>query len=276
VLLSRARITMLVLLAAMLMGSLMTASAAAETAGPFWRHREAGSKGEGEKIESKSPESLSGPGSAQTFTATIGGIPVEVRAASSTVKGSIFNNALRGQGTFEIIYNQPTLVKPEVKGCNVTVGSANIVTIKTFLAWKWNGTKEQLEEKPQTHQTWDLVAAPTEPSIQKPEPEILKLDEASSGGFTTVTFSGSGCGAIAGTFTADGSVLILPEKLTLGEFNKTLNLRTIAQEKESFKQHIWNGERYLGILVGLHFASEPANIVGQYGLTPKQEITVAE
>jgi hypothetical protein len=276
--LSRIRVAMLGLLAVVLVGSIVAASASAETAGPFWVHRAIGEKGEGGKIEPKAPENFSGSGGKQRLIAKIGTTEIEIAAPTSTVKGAIFNNALRGQIKFEVVYNQPALLKPELKGCTFVVGTANIVVAKAFLAWKWNGTKEQLEKKPQKAQTWDIVAAPLEPAIQKPEPEILKLDETASGGFTSISLKGTGCGALAGTFAMDGSEVVLPEKLTLGEFSKELNVRTISpQEKESFKQHFWNGERYLGILVGLNFGGNPANLVGQYNATAaQQEISVIE
>jgi hypothetical protein len=280
VLLSRIRATMFGLLAVMLVGLVMAPLASAEEAGPFWVHRAEGGKGPGAKIPSTAPENFSGTGGVQTLRGKAGTEEIEIQSRSSTAKGAIFNNALRGQIKFELVYNQPELIKPKLPGCSVTVGTANIVQVKGFLAWKWNGEKKQLEEKPQKEQTIDLVVAPTEPAVQTPEPELLKLDEPASGTFTTITLKGTGCGALAGPENVAGSEVILPEKTTLGEagFSKELNVRTIPpQNEKSFLQHFWNGSRYLGILVGLNFAGNPSSLVGQYNTkAAQQEVSVEE
>jgi hypothetical protein len=281
VLLSRIRATMFGLLAVMLVGLVMAPLASAEEAGPFWVHRAEGGKGPGAKIPSTAPENFSGTGGTQTLIGKVGTTEVEFESPSHTVKGAIFNNALRGQAKFEVVYNQLRLLKPVLESCAVTLGTADIVQVKGFLAWKWNGEKKQLEEKPQTAgQTVDMVVAPTEPAVQTPEPEILKLDGPVSGGFTTITLKGSGCGVLAGTLPVGGSEVGIPEKTTLGEagFSKELNIRTIPpQNEKSFFQHFWNGGASLGVLVGLNFSGNPASLVGQCNLkAAQQEVSVIE
>ena len=56
------------------------------------------------------------------------------------------------------------------KECTATVGQQNqfnnAVQFKGHLAWKWNGTKTQLEEQPQKEQKWDIVFTQVEPQEQ--------------------------------------------------------------------------------------------------------------
>jgi hypothetical protein len=272
------------LAAAMLLGLTMAPSASA-SAGPFWYHR-ANEKGEGTKIEPAAPENLSGEGSRLSFEFELAGIPILIDASLGVqVKAAIFNGANQGQIKTELVFRQPVLGKPEVKGCNVVIGNSNIVVVKGHLAWKWNGEKSQLEEEiPSKGQTPDLIFTPTELPVQKPEPALLNLSGAGSGGFTTITLSGSGCGATAGTYTVNGSQVGIPN-LILNEFSKGLAVRTVGSEGVSvegkkipgtFFQHFWNGTAYLGAVFGISTSGNPSALETQIGLTASQEIAIKE
>jgi hypothetical protein len=285
-LLSRIRAVLFGLLAVMLVGSIMAATASAE-AGPFWHHRAIGGKGEGAKIEPNAPENFRGTGGKQTLISKVGTTEIEIASNISQVKGAIFNNALQGQAKIEIVYNQPTLIRPALKGCNVRVGLANIVVAKGHLMWKWNGTTEQLNEQPQKAQRPVLVFAGTEPPVQKPEPkEPINLTTATAGIFTTVTFSpAANCGALAGTFNVFGSEEV-NFKGQLEEFTRTLDLNTTEGStipfgtesiEHAFRQHYWNGTAFLGTIVGLGLGASPAALIGQTKVeSEQQEIAVFE
>jgi hypothetical protein len=261
--LSRIRAVMLGLLAMMLVGSFAAASASAE-AGPFWHKRAVGGKGEGEKISESAKESFTSKGGTQTLNGKISSTPVEIVANSTEGEGGeIYNNSKQGQIEFKNFYKEPHLVKPELKGCEVKVGKENKVPLKGHLMWKWNGEKKQLEEQPQKEQTVDIGFTVVEPGAQKEEVDFTK-----DGTFTSITFSGSGCGVLAGTFNVNGSDVAIPNR-KLEEFSRTLNVRTLANPRsgsefnEVYLQHYWNGSAFEGIKLGLVFGSEPASLVGQ-------------
>jgi hypothetical protein len=281
--LCRIRVTMLALLVVMLVGSVVVATASAE-AGPFWHHRAIGGKGEGEKIESKAPENFRGTGSVQTFDFTISTTAAEVQSLGGVqVKGAIFNGAHQGQFKLETIYLQPTLIKPVLTGCGVTVNTNNIVQVKGHLAWKWNGTQSQLEEQPQANQTPDLIVTNVEPQEQ----EVTKpLDYRKVGVFATVTFKGAGCGVLAGTFNVGGSEVGLPNR-KLEEFSTKLTIRTLPDETlkeelaekplEGFLQHVWVGKKFQPLVLGLRFGENLANLIGQTEVeSAQQEVAVFE
>jgi hypothetical protein len=273
--LSRIRAAMLGLLAVMLVGSVMASSAAAATEGPFWMRKNA--KGTAEKIEPKAPENFRGSGGVQTLKGKVAGTAVEIVSTTDTVKGAIFNGPHQGQLKLEIVYNQPTLVKPELSGCTVLVGEKNVVQVKGFLVWKWNGVKKQLEPAEQVNQTPDLDFSAIEPTNQEPEP-AEKVDLTKVGTFTTIKFTGSACGVLAGSFNVNGSEVGIPNR-KFSEFAKTLTVTTVESQTNSFFQHFWNPVRsqYLGLLVGLTFGGEPSSLVGQNTVESEQaEIEVVE
>jgi hypothetical protein len=121
--------------------------------------------------------------------------------------------------------------------------------------------------------------------VQKPEPSLVNLSVAAAGSFTTITLSGSGCGATAGTYTVGGSEAGIPN-LTLNEFSKGLAVRVVASEgvevegkktPDTFFQHFWNGTANLGAVIGLQGAGNPAGLETQVGLTAgQQEIAIKE
>jgi hypothetical protein len=263
---SRIRVAMLGLLAVMLAGSIM-ASTASATAGPFWHHRAVGGEGEGAKIEPAGAESFKGEGGEQILAGKLSTEPVEIVSKSVQVKGAIFNNALQGQIKLELIYNQPTLVKPALKECTVVVGEKNIVVVKGHLMWKWNGEKKQLEEPTQEAQKPDLAFTPA---------EIAEgATTLPTGVFTTITLKGSGCGVLAGTFKVEGSDVGLPSPSNVKEWSTKLSVRTIPGE--NLLQHFWNGKEFIGAKVGLIFGGNTSSLIGQTKTTAnQQEIAVFE
>jgi hypothetical protein len=224
VLKSRTKLAMLGLLAVMLLGSVMATTAAAEP-GPFWYHRPVGEKeGTGVKLAEGTAESFTGTGGVQILDGEISGTGVEIESPSVQVKGAITNSIHQGQIKVELIYSQPKLLKPALKECNVTINKANIVVVKGHLAWKWDGTQAQLEEQPQANQVPDLLFTNVEPQRQA---TFGILDYRKVGTFTNLTFSGPGCGVLAGTFAVEGSEVGIPN-LGLNAFNKALTVRTIS------------------------------------------------
>lgn len=248
----------------------------------FWHHRAKGEKGEGTKIDEAKPEGITGKGGEQVLAGKVGGSEIQLAAKSVQIKGMIFDNTVQGQIKEELVYNEPHLVKPELKGCTVVVGEKNIAVIKGHLAWKWNGEEKQLEESAASaHQTPELVFSGIEPATQESSTEKINL--TGSGALLPVKFS-SGCSVLAGTFDVVGSEVGI---LSLGieSFGKTLSTSTVASEKGSnekpdqFLLHFLSITRkgYVGLLAGLTFGSEPASLTGQTELEPeKQEIAIFE
>jgi hypothetical protein len=259
---------MLGLLAMMLAGSVMAGTASA-AAGPFWHHRAVGAEGEGAKVEANAPESFKGKGGEQTLTGTFGGETVEVRAPSVQVKGAVFNNSLQGQVKLEIVYNQPEVLKPAAKPCSVVIGAKNIVVVKGHLMWKWNGEAKQLTEEPQTAgQKPDLVFTPLELATG--------ATTLPAGEFTSLTFTGSGCGVLpGGPRKVSGSEVGLPSPANVNEWSKKLAVRTLPGKE--FEQHFWNGTAFEGVKAGLEFTGATANLVGQTEVeAAQQELAVFE
>jgi hypothetical protein len=242
---------------------------------PAFHRRAVGGKGEGVPIVETTPENIRGTGGEQTLSGKVAETAIQIASKSVQIKGAIFDGHGQGQIKEEIIYAQPHLVKPELKGCNVTIGTKNIAVLKGHLAWKWNGEKKQLEEEaPATTQAPDIIVTAIEPTEQKPFVEKINLN--GTGVLISVSFSGSGCGVLAGTFNVDGSDVGIPN-LNLGEWSKTLSIRTIASEKGIFLQHFFGGEKFQGAEIGLDFGSSAANVVGQTEIeAQQQEIAIFE
>jgi hypothetical protein len=284
------------LLAMMLVGS-VTAGAAWAEAGPFWHHRAIGTEGEGAKVEPSAPENFSGSGGKQVLTGEpASGEIVELTSAATQVKGAIFNGEHQGQIKLVVFYQKPevklnNVAKPE---CKASVGQqgqfSNIVQLKGHLAWKWDGTKSQLEELPQKEQTWDIVFTQTEPQRQSTTGFPLLDLRGASGVFAEVHFEGSTCGVLNGTNNkVAGAEVGIPSPSGLGSFSRNLNVRTIASAtlpaevletkvgKVGFLQHIWVGTGYQPLVLGLTLTGNPASLVGQTETqAAQQEIAVFE
>jgi hypothetical protein len=250
---SRSRTKALVfgLLAFVLVGPTLAASASASP-GPFWYHRAIGAKESGVKVAANAPEGFSGEGGAQTLENTILGTAIEITSSRVQVKGAISNNAFQGQVKLELIYNQPTLVKPAASGCSVTVGAKNIIQVKGHLMWKYVTGGNELNEQGAAGQKVEMVFTPKE--IQQGATGIP------GGVFTTITLAGSSC-LLAGTNNIEGSQIGYPSPSGLEEFSTKLAVRTTAGAERLV--HFWNGEKNVEGKVGLKFANNESNLIGQ-------------
>jgi hypothetical protein len=247
---SRTKVMVFGLLALMLAGAVAATSASASP-GPFWYHREIGAKESGVKIAANAPEGFSGEGGLQTLHGTILGTAIEITSSRVQVKGAISNNAFQGQVKLELIYNQPQLIKPAASGCSVTVGAKNIVQVKGHLMWKYVAGGNELNEQGAAEQKVEMVFTPKE--IQQGATAIP------TGVFTTITLAGSGC-LLAGTNNIEGSQIGYPSP-GLEEFSTNLAVRTTAGAEQLV--HFWNGEKNTEGKVGLKFANNESNLIGQ-------------
>jgi hypothetical protein len=288
------------LLAVMLAGSVMAGAASAEP-GPFWHHRAIGGKGEGAKIEPNAPENFSGKGGVQTLGGKLAGLEVEIVSPAVQVKGAIFNNEHQGQIKLALFY-QPLEVKVAgvtVKECKAVVGQqgqfSNAIQIKGHLAWKWNGTRQQLIEQPQRQQKWDIIFTATEPQAQPEGTEGLPLlDLRKQGTFAEIFITGTGCGVLGGVKQpVQGSEVGVPSGPTqIEEWSKELAVRTIPPAtlpaevigtkvgEEGYLQHVWVGapkKEFQPLVVGLTFGGSPGKLVGQFTISSEQqEVSVFE
>jgi hypothetical protein len=261
----KARGALLCGLALLIVGSLMSATAFAGP-GPFVYHRPIGSKGNGVKISELAPEQFQGEGGEQKAASRISGMEVEGVAKKVQIKGIVYNNRLQGQLKMGLKFQEVTLTKPKLPGCEVKIGKNDSATVVGHLAWKWNGTKTQLEEQSQASQGPSGVGLGSE--LKEGITELPKSE------FSTITFSGAACGVLIGTFTAKGSETIKTKPANLGEWSKALTI-TLAEGKEAI--HFWNGSSFVGGETSLMLGSEPATVSGESRAeVAEQEVTVLE
>jgi hypothetical protein len=257
---NRTRAILLGFLALMAMGSI-TASAIAEP-GPFWHQRAKGAKGEGKKIEENPGLLVNGEGGPATLTGEpVLGTKAEIQAKITIVHLQIYNNPDQGQFKFRITYVDPQLLKPALKPCEVKVGKNNEVNVEGHLVWKWNGTAEQLAEKPQLKQKIDGLAIPVTTKIEGVK-EIPKEE------YTPITLSGSGCGVLAGTFKVSNTEAVEFAPAVLEEFRTQL---TASSHPGEFKQHFYNQKEQIGITTGLMLGGQPANLSQEDKVEPESE-----
>lgn len=257
----KARVLLLSLVALLLVG-LSTAGVAYAEAGPFFFGREAGSKGEGEKLSESKPVEVVGEGSEQIIKGTISATPIEIVSKSVQEKGIFYNNALQGQVKLLLINHEPKLVKPALSGCEVKFGTNNEVKVEGHLAWKWNGEKKQLEESPPVGQSPGLIFTPA-----PIEAGATKLPE---GTFTEITLSGSGCGVLAGKFAIKGSLAATPKPVNVKEWTSTPTATFPGWKQE----HFWNGKESIGATPGLVFAGNSAEMSIKCEIKIKIEISI--
>ena len=245
------------------------ATAALASPGPFWHHRAISGKGEGEKIEEKSPEYFQGAGGEQILKGTIAATPVEIVAKSVQAKGIIYNNSLQGQIKVLLKYHEVKLAKPALTGCEVKVGTNNEVTSEGHLMWKYRGNAKELsQEEPQEAlgQKVDIVFTPI--PLKEGATELPK------GTFTSIALSGTPCGVLAGKFEVKESQSVIPKPSQLQEWSR--NLVTIFPGWK--EQHFWNGKEVVPVKnVGLTFGGGPATLTGSVeSIADFQEIAVFE
>jgi hypothetical protein len=250
------RTAMLCMLAVSLASSLAPTPASA-TAGPFW-HEQFMGEGEGEKIPEDNWLKFQGEGGEQKWKSIIGSEPVEVVADRAQIKGIYYNkDTMQGQVKFDVIYKQPKLVKPALKGCETNFGRNNVIKVFGHLAWKWNGTAKQLKESAPVQQKWDILG--TTGDIKEGQ---TKLPESR---FTTLILTGTGCSVLAGQYAIEGSMALETTPENLGEWVRVFTLKLTEGKR---KQHYWNGNEAIGMETGLSLAGHEANVTGQIKLTP--------
>lgn len=262
---SRARSALLCGLTSLLASAFVAAPALA-AAGPFAYHRAIGEKGNGVKIPEKSPEPFQGEGGQQKAASKISGMEVEGVAKSVQIKGIIYNNSLQGQLKMDLKFHEVTLTKPNLPGCEVKFGKNNASSVVGHLAWKWDGTKTQLEESAPLHQGPTGVGLGSE--LSEGATELPSTE------FTTITFSGTACGVLIGKYTAKGSETIKTSPSNLGEWSKSIAI-TLAESSEAI--HFWNGKSFIGANTSLMLGKEPARVGGESKAeVASQEIAVFE
>jgi hypothetical protein len=267
--LSRARATLLSLLALLLVGSFAASSAYAE--GPYWHVREG--KNAAKKLTGEEGPMGQGTGGEQILTSSIGGEKIEIAAPEQQIKIQIFNRPSQAQIKIRLVYHNPKLVKPVVKGeCEVKIGENNEVVSFGHVGWKWNGTTKQLEEPPKKEQKLDLVVTAKELSE-----EATELPKET---FTTITLKGAGCGVLTGKFPVNGSLVVEPKPPNLEEFSNEIGSKYSA---EVLEQHLFNAKtgKNFGVKTGLFLGTEPALLKGEdkfkFDLTiGKSEVVEAE
>jgi hypothetical protein len=262
---NRLRAVLLAGFALLAAGSLGASNAYAE-AGPFWHHRAVGAKGEGTKIEEKEPEIVKGKSGEQSLESLIGGTKVVVVSPrENPFEDRFFNISWQGQIEQTSEWIHPELTQPSLKGCEVKINNNNQIKTIEHLAWKWNGTKKQLELKPQVaEQGWDLVVLP--------EPMNEGETKLPSGTFATVSLNGEGCGVLRGKYAVKGSVSATSSLQNTEEWSTA----AVASYPGWKQQHIWNGKEFIGVEPALTVDEAPATLRGSVPTKTTQELAVFE
>jgi hypothetical protein len=261
---SKIRVGVLGLMVMLLVGS-YAATAYAEP-GPFC-HQRLNSEAAENKITEAAPEQVQGEGGEQKLESGT----VALTTPGVQVKGIIYNNEDQCQAKLELKYHEVTWVGHT---CTVTVGTNNTVKVYGHLAWKWDGTKGQLEEQPQKNQVPDWIFLPSE----------LKTQEGFKGElpkqiFTTITFKGGTgakeCASFGPNITVNvtgsvGGVILKPEGNGLEKWARTEEVQTPGVQ---MKQHIWDGfeKKFVGVDTGLAFNGSEAKLTGNFKINADLE-----
>jgi hypothetical protein len=276
------RVWLLGLLAVVLLGAFSAPALA--VGGPYCWHRNNAKEEKGFKITEAEPEEIAGSGGSQRLEGTIGGTAVVLESSQVQVKGIIYNNPDQCQAKVSLTYNEPKLVGFE-KTCEFKINGNNVVKLFGHQAWKWNGTKAQLEEKSQALQHRDWIFLPVElqqgaTSLPTGTP-LATITIASKPGFTCLLTVAQR--PVEGSATAEGfaNPQISKEDQKLGTWGRVEELRFLGGEGA---QHFWNGTKFIGAQTGLTFGGPAAgykgrleiNPIGKQGKTPPQEIAYFE
>jgi hypothetical protein len=192
---SKIRVGLLGLMALLLVGSFAATAAYAE-GGPWWHHRNNSEEAQ-KKLAEGATENIQGKGGKQVLTGNLGKeklTPVEIVAESVQISGILYNAGNQGQGKINLTY---VGLKTPATGCTkVEVGGpTNTVHVEAWMAWKWDGTTKQLEEKPQKKvQGRDEVFFPVEPTNAELETGLAEHE------FTTVTLGPAGTCLLVGKY----------------------------------------------------------------------------
>jgi hypothetical protein len=233
---------------------------------PLFYRRRNSKEGEGGPIAEGSLEPFSGGGSEQILNGTVAGTEIEITAKSVQTKGVLYNSAFQGQIKELLIYHEPRLLKPELKGCEVKIGTNNEASAEGHLAWKYKGESEELAEEPVSKQKPGIIFTPIE--IEEGVNELPK------GTVTMITLSGSGCGILAGKFEIKESQSVIPKPENVEEWTTTLTMTSPGWKQ----QHFWNGKEIIGVSsIGLTFGNNPATFKGEIKAnTAAEEIAIFE
>jgi hypothetical protein len=277
------RVGLLGLLAVVLLGAFSAAPALAE-GGPYCWHRENSKEPKGSKITEAEPEEIAGRGGVQRFDIRIGGTPITLESEQAQIKGIMYNNPDQCQTKVSVTYKELKLVGLE-KTCEIKVNKNNVLKLFGHQAWKWNGTKTQLEEKKQELQHRDWMFLPVElqqgatalPSGTPYEAVTITSRPGFTCPITIAQTPVEGSSTVAGFANPQKS----KENQNLGEWETVEELRDTGGEGA---QHFWNGSKFIGVQTGLRFGGEPAkyvstfevNPIGKQGKTPPQEIAYFE
>lgn len=238
--------------------------------GGYWARRGSSKEG-GTTVGPEEPEQIKGTGGSQELKGKIASLPIVLKTSGVKLNGTIYSNAFQGQMKIELKYPPITVVEPSLKGCQAEVfsqaGAHNVVFAEGHLGWTWNGEEKQLEETQQKAQKPDVIFTPPGTYIQEGATELPK------GTFAEIKFTGSGCGALIGTFPIKGSTIGSLKPTNLNEWTKALTLTT---PEGKVKQHFWNGEKSVGVETGLLFGGNPASLTGETTITTNEEMSILE
>jgi len=273
------RAGLLGLLAILLLGAFSAAPAFA-VGGPFCWHREKGEKTKGARITEAEPEEIAGHGGEQQLAGN--GLLIESKGAQ--VKGIIYNNPDQCQAKVSIKYQEPIVIVGAEKNCEVKVNGNNVVKLFGHQAWKWDGTKKQLEEKEQKLQHRDWIFLPVE--LQQGATGLPK--EQTFASLTITKKNNETCLPAINQLPVTGSATVAgfanpqisKENQNLGEWGLVEELRSTGGEGA---QHFWNGKEFIGVQTGLKFNGAAKyrgifeiNTIGKQEKTPPQEIAYFE
>jgi hypothetical protein len=257
--------------AVMLLGSLSASPAFAE-GGPFCHHRAIGSEKDNGKITEAEPEEFDGGGGEQALAGKILGSAITIASKQAQVKGIIYNNPDQCQLKILIDYVEPHVTAPaSFTGCEVKINTQNSVKLFGHQAWKWAGSKTELEEKePGKIQHRDWIFLPVE--LQQGAKELPKTEVP----FAILTLSKKGTGTcelaktteanVTGSASGEGFHLTSggEPKQALEEFGTEEEISTTLNGGRG-PQKFWNGSLpWIGVQTGLEFAGAAATYKGAF------------
>ena len=237
------RAGLLGLMAMLMLGAFSAAPAFAE-GGPFCHHRANSKEGEGELIKEAAPEQIKGKGGRQVLSGKVLGMAIVNEAANVEVKGNLYNNADQCQTKIELVYNERSVSAP-FAGCTFKVNKNNLVKLFGHRAWKYNGNKAELEEKPKKLQRPDWIFLPNE--LQQ---GATQLPEGTYATIIYQTKPGEKCSINGVEAAVGGSVTAQTEPSELAVWS-TKEVQIIP--KGEGLQDFWNGTTFIETKTGLKF-----------------------
>lgn len=210
------------------------------------------------KIDAREPEGVSSSAGEQKLRFKALDNVVEIASPHVEVKGVIYNNALQGQAKLLMTFFEPKITKPLSEAeCEVKIGTNNTLKLFGHLAWKWDGTKAQLEEQPQKEQNPDWIFLPQE--LPQGAEELPKAT------FYTFTLSKGpkGTCSAAAVYPVQGNAAAAVEPPNLGEWSPNEKITFL---EDGTKQHFWNGKKNIGVESFSSVGGEKMELIGQFKL----------